>query len=441
MQEKGYYAQYLYGRNADVLSPRSETLGESLCILFDIASPEQQQKIIERMPILPFGPTIFYPQIKDIPSYHNNGIWPFVTAYWTLSAAKVGNGDAVLHGIGSIYRSAALFATNKENFVAQDGDWGGTEMNSSVMLWSISGNLSIVHRVLFGINYEEDYLVFKPLVPYSMRGKHKLTNFRYRNAIINIETEGYGNEIESFTLDGNISEPIFPSSLTGIHTVKIVLVDNKTKNKSLNIVENKFALSTPVSIVDNDVLIWHPVEDATAYQLLKNGKELAIQKNPFKKLKKGDEGEYQVVAIAKDKERSSFASEPILWNRKYTTIYDLKRVKINKKDNTNIEFIIQVDKEAQYSIDWLYANGNGPVPQTNKCAVRTLLIDGKALGAIVFPQRGQDNWDEQGWSNVIKMRLTSGEHKVGLVFGKENENMNIDVNDAILYGLRVTKIE
>ena len=89
-------------------------------------------------------------------------------------------------------------------------------------------------------------------------------------------------------LDGNISEPIFPSSLTGIHTEKIVLVDNKTKNKSLNIVENKFALSTPVSIVDNDVLIWHPVEDATAYQLLKNGKELAIQKNPFKKLKKGN---------------------------------------------------------------------------------------------------------------------------------------------------------
>jgi len=439
MPEKGYYAQYLYGRNADVLSPRSETLGESLCILFDIASPEQQQRIIEQMPIVPFGPTIFYPQIKDIPPYHNNGIWPFVSAYWTLSAAKVENGNAVLHGIGSIYRSAALFATNKENFVAQDGDWGGTEMNSSVMLWSISGNLSIVHRVLFGINYDENHLIFKPLIPYSMRGKRKLTNFKYRNAIVNIETEGYGNEIKSFTLDGNTSEPIFPANLTGIHNIKIVLVDNSAKNKPLNIVENKFALSTPVSIVDNDVLIWTPVEDAIAYQLLKNGKELAIQKNTIKKLKIGDEGEYQVIAIAKDRERSSFSSEPVLWNHKYTTIFDLKRVKISKKENRKIEYTIKVDEESNYAIDWLYANGNGPVPQTNKCAIRTILVDDKALGAIVFPQRGQDNWDDLGWTNSIKVRLVPGEHKLGLIFNSESENMNIDINEAIIYKLRLIK--
>ncbi|GAI75469.1 unnamed protein product, partial [marine sediment metagenome] len=156
MPDKGYYGQYLYGRNYLSLSPRSESLGEALAVLFDIADEPQQRQIIERMPVLTFGTPCIYPQIPNIPPYHNNGIWPFVCAYRTWAAAKVANMNAVEHGLASIYRPAALFLTNKENMIASTGDYMGTEINSDRQLWSVAGNLAMVYRILLGMSFTPD---------------------------------------------------------------------------------------------------------------------------------------------------------------------------------------------------------------------------------------------------------------------------------------------
>ncbi|MEJ7677005.1 MAG: amylo-alpha-1,6-glucosidase [Segetibacter sp.] len=43
MPEKGYYGQYLYGRNSKILSPRAEALGEALSVLFGLADTEKQK--------------------------------------------------------------------------------------------------------------------------------------------------------------------------------------------------------------------------------------------------------------------------------------------------------------------------------------------------------------------------------------------------------------
>ncbi len=155
MPDKGYYGMYLYGRDNLILNPRAETLGESLSVLYDIAPAQRQREITENNPVTPYGPAIFYPQIKDMPAYHNNALWPFVASFWTLANAKAGNEQGTLQGIGSVFRPAALFATNKENFNLDNGDIA-TELNSSNMLWSLSGNLAITCRILFGIHFEED---------------------------------------------------------------------------------------------------------------------------------------------------------------------------------------------------------------------------------------------------------------------------------------------
>ena len=122
LDDKGYYAMYLYGRDFPIKNPRAETLGESLAILYDVADSNRARLITEKNPTTPFGPAIFYPQIADQPPYHNNSLWPWVAAYWTLANAKTGNAEGVMQGIGSIFRPAALFATNKENFVLDNGD-------------------------------------------------------------------------------------------------------------------------------------------------------------------------------------------------------------------------------------------------------------------------------------------------------------------------------
>jgi len=85
--DKGYYGQYLYGRNSKILSPRSEALGEALSVLFGIADDEKQKLVIAKTPVMDFGIPCIYPQIPNIPPYHNNAVWPFVQTYYGLAAA------------------------------------------------------------------------------------------------------------------------------------------------------------------------------------------------------------------------------------------------------------------------------------------------------------------------------------------------------------------
>ena len=170
LDDKGYYAMYNYGRNFPVLNPRAETLGESLAIIYDVASPERAKTITESNPVTPFGAAIFFPQIADMPPYHNNSLWPWVGAYWAIANAKAQNEQGTLEAIGAVFRPAALFATNKENFVLDNGDIA-TELNSSNMLWCLAGNLAITNRILFGINFEPNGLSFKPFVPKGCAGR------------------------------------------------------------------------------------------------------------------------------------------------------------------------------------------------------------------------------------------------------------------------------
>ncbi len=167
MPAKGYYGQYLYGRNYQTLSPRSESLGESLCVLFGIADRTRAAEVIRKTPVTQFGITCIYPQIPGIPPYHNNAVWPFVESYWAWASAEVNNMASVSRAIGAVYRAASFFLTNKENMVASTGDYLGTQIDSDRQLWSVAGDLSIVYRVLFGLRFHPQSLSFSPCIPAS----------------------------------------------------------------------------------------------------------------------------------------------------------------------------------------------------------------------------------------------------------------------------------
>jgi hypothetical protein len=216
--DKGYYGQYLYGRTALIRSPKAEALGEALSVLFGVAEGERAQQVVAKTPTTAYGISCIYPQIPGIPPYHNNAVWPFVQSFWALAAAKVGNEASVLESMAAIYRPAALFLTNKENFVADNGDFAGTRINSSNMLWSLSGSLGLVYKVLFGMEWQADRLTFRPFVPQALAGRRQLTNFRYRGAVLNISLEGFGNQLTSITLDGQpLPDATVPATLTGRH--------------------------------------------------------------------------------------------------------------------------------------------------------------------------------------------------------------------------------
>lgn len=449
MKEKGYHAQYLYGRSHLILSPRSETLGEALCILFGITEGENIQKAVVNMPVTPFGASCIYPQIPGIPPYHNNGIWPFVQSYWALASAKAGNEAAVMEQIAAIYRPAALFLTNKENFVAETGDFAGTQINSSIMLWSLSGNIALVHKLLFGMEFEIDKLVFNPLVPKALKGKRTLKNFRYRDAVLNIGLEGFGNQISHFEIDGVASEPEVPATLVGEHHIRIVLANNNDTEKKINKVQNDFSIEMPIVMQQGNQLMWEPVKNAENYQILKNGKTIETISTTSYTVNPGEFAAYQVIATD-NTGTGSFASEPLkvispnykisLQVENYTpaTYYSFTGfngsgfVEISKTKNRMISIPVIVEKEGTYYLQVRYANGNGPVNTDSRCAFRNLYVNNHFSGVLIFPQRGKGEWSNWGYSNMLPVQLSNGQNKLAIVFEVNNENMDVEINQALL---------
>jgi Bacterial alpha-L-rhamnosidase 6 hairpin glycosidase domain len=455
---KGYYGQYLYGRNFKTLSPRSEALGEALAVLFDATDPIREQSVISNTPVNAFGIPCIYPQIPSILPYHNKAVWPFVETYWAMASAKAGNEASVLRAISAVFRPAALFLTNKENFVVSDGGYAGTQINSSNMLWSLSGNIALVYKVLFGIHYNENSLQFKPFVPKALAGKRSLDHYKYRNALLNINMKGFGNQVTSITLDGKpVPGNAIPANLTGEHTVNIILANNTAGGK-VNLQPDYTAPETPTATYHEGRLSWSAVSNAVSYSVIKNGKNIAFIKTVSYNVAANKYAEYQVASVDA-KGISSFSSEPVeVMPANAVRIIEAETfadkselpyqgfsgsgfVEINKTKDTIVNFPVTVKEDGIYAIGFRYANGNGPINTENKCAIRTLNVDKRFAGTMVFPQRGKGEWSNWGFSNSVKVKLLKGAHTITLQFKEANENMNREINQAMIDYLRLIKIK
>lgn len=457
--EKGYYAQFRYGRGYKFVSPRSEALGEALCVIFGIADDARSKQVVSRVPLTSFGISCIYPQIPNIPPYHNNAVWPFVQSYWLWAAAKAGNEKAVLEAISDIYRPAALFLTNKENFVVDNGDYNGTQVNSSIMLWSLSGNISIVQKVLFGIRFNKDGISFEPFVPAAMAGNRTLNNFHYRDAVLNIEMAGFGNKIRTFFIDGKPSLVSgIPASLKGTHVVKIILADNPAGQQKINKVANYVTISNPTAKFNGTAINWEPVKGAVSYKVLQNGKMVSQTAGTSYTVSGKEFAEYAVIAVDAGKVES-FASEPVAvdgtaWQKTTemetlagTTPYNYKGytgsgfAEISNTVNKTIDIPVDVPLSGTYLVCFRYANGNGPGNTENKCAIRSMKVDGTEKATVVFPQRARDEWSNWGWSNKTRLSLAAGKHTITLSLEDYNDNMNGEINQAMLDQFTIIHID
>jgi len=462
VEEKGYYGQYLYGRPSVGLSSRSESLGEALCVLFDIADPVRQTRVIASTPVMEYGIPCIHPQIPGIPPYHNEAVWPFVQAYWTWAAAKTGNTTAVNQSLGALYRQAALFVNNKENFVARTGDYHGTQINSDRQLWSVAGNLAMVYRVLLGMEFRANELVLRPFVPQAYAGTRTLMGFHYRNAILSIEVEGYGNQIASVALDGKkLDQAIVPGNLQGEHELKIQLANQELAPGQIHLLENHLSPATPQVLKTKSSLQWQPVNGAQQYLVYKNGQlDTTTHETNYAVKRERDYATYQVMAVD-EKGYESFRSAPVVFvNDALVKIIEAERtekperrprrsrqnlppktfLELNKNQQRELSIPVNVVLSGTYVADFRYANGNGPINTDNKCAIRTLLLNKQTVGTVVFPQRGAGQWSNWGYSNSYELQLERGEQTLTLRLEPHNENMNGDVNDLRLDHLRLIKI-
>ncbi|MFD1469335.1 glycogen debranching protein [Hymenobacter caeli] len=463
LDKAGYYGQYRYGRGFGSVSPRAEALGEALSVCFGLADDARAKTVVARTPTVLFGIPCIYPQIPGIPPYHNDAVWPFVQSFWALAAAKTGNEASLTESMAAIYRPAALFLTNKENFVAGTGDFAGTQINSSNMLWSLSGSLGLVYKVLFGLTYQVDRLDFRPFVPQAFAGPRTLTNFKYRRAVLDIELNGFGNEIAAITLDGQpLPGAAVPAALTGRHALRIELKNQAPAPAPVNRVANAFSPETPQVAYAKNHLSWAPVAGAKAYKVLKNAQLLTANASAATgwPVPTAAYAEYQVIAVD-GQGLESFASEPIAVTGEGTAAQQVQletlapKAKLPYQGFTGGGFVetslaknpvlaipVTVPEAGLYALDFRYANGNGPVNTENKCALRTLRTGaGALLGTVVLPQRGAAEWSNWGFSNPLLVRLEKGKNELRLALEPANANMNGPVNQAMLDYLRVQRVQ
>lgn len=456
-ENRGWYGQFRYGRNYQSISPRSESLGESLSIIYGVATPERRARLARSAPVLDYGAPVLWPFIPDIPPYHNATLWPFVNAFWIWAAAEAGNTLAVEHGLASIYRPAALFLTNKENMVASTGHFEGTELNSDRQLWSVAATLATTYRILFGIRLEADRIAFRPLVPPAYRGERTLRGLRYRSAVLNVTVRGHGDGVAAVRLDGRpVVHAEIPSSLTGEHTLEIDL-NGRWPEGAINLVQSRYSPATPQAELRDETLVWTAVEGAARYTVYRNGRpgasttatQAAVQRG-------GGMAEYQVAATD-SLGLDSFLSEPVRvegtgsvhtakpagveLRREHQGFTGAGYLPLTLQENRSVTIAVRVQRAGVYAIDVRYANGSGPINTEDKAAVRTLLVEGRQVGVLVMPQRGSDQWDSWGYSNALVAELPAGTSTLTITYDPRNENMNRRINTALLDHVRVTRLD
>jgi hypothetical protein len=293
------------------------------------------------------------------------------------------------------------------------------------------------------------------MVPPAYRGDRTLSNLHYREAVLTVTVKGFGNGVASALLDGRaIPRAEFPARLTGAHTLEITLNGSWPADR-INLVDNVYAPPAPNPIVRGDTLVWSPVRGAVGYAVYRNARRLGATTRTRAPFRRGrDLAEYQVLS-RNAAGLESFLSEPIRviadseeifvkpaleLARQYEGFSGAGYVPLTLEQNTTVEIPVSVRRTGVYSIDARYANGNGPINTDSKAAVRTLRVDGKELGVLVFPQRGSNLWNDWGYSNAVHVRLAAGNHQVTISYSPLDQNMNRLENTALLDHVRLTPL-
>ena len=269
--------------------------------------------------------------------------------------------------------------------------------------------------------------------------------------------EGYGNKIDSIWLDGNLLTAGFiPSNLIGVHDIKIILSNNEISGY-INEVENNYAPPTPSLTFKNNIISIQNKEVGSNYFAKRNGRDVPMNKNGNIEINVNEYAIFQCITL-NNKGQQSFASEPLaIFPPSFLNQYEIENyannlnnnkgysgngyIEISKTINRSVIIPVNIEVDGMYAIDFMYANGSGPINTENKCAMRTIKEGNKKLGIMVFPQRGNEEWSNWGYSNTATTYLNKGLHNITLSFEPSNENMNVDINKAMIDFMRVIKLK
>jgi hypothetical protein len=180
-------------------------------------------------------------------------------------------------------------------------------------------------------------------------------------------------------------------------------------------------------------------------------------KTTFYEVPAGTFSEYSVLALD-SKGMESFISEPVMIYPKanenivemedylsetqlpYSNYSGSGFIETTPDKNTSISFPLKIKQSGKYFIDIRYSNGSGPWNTDNNCGIRSLYVNGKYEGVLVFPQRGENEWSDWGFSNSHELNLKQGTHLINIEYKPWNINMDVETNDVLLDFVRIIRL-
>lgn len=445
----GYYSGMLYGSPTCPIQLNSaDNLAQAMAVTSGAASLPMARTLIRRTPTPRTGIEQNTPRWSPAQTGH-----PHTQSFWTTACARTGNETAYRASVAALLYHCCLELTQRPS------------MPDSVLREQMPSRplTAMLLRGLLGVTYSPEGMHLAPFVPESLPGTKSFTGLRYRNSTLNIRITGTGNAISTFMLDSTASEPFIPGNLSGEHQVAITLGGASADPGVANISEepspvcpappavkwsnnhtaqiSDTASTAPPEADDNNAATTPAADSYMVYidgiisqQIFRNNYTLydapgytvaqfvpmssdnvtGFSGTPYYYMPPGQRILVFATAITKSGTR--------LIQDKNTAA---RFVELNRYRNSNLRFTVDAPQAGRYLVDVQYIDGLGIVNNKRRTAIRTLEVNGRQQGTLVFPQLTASWWNKNlgdswqgltGWSSAVQVQLRKGTNEMAIRF-------------------------
>jgi len=215
-----------------------EGMGLAYALIFGIADAEQTRQVLENAVVEPAGiPCVYpsFPRYRYAGGYgrHSGVVWSHIQGFWAEAAARYGNENRFTHEFEQLTQHAYRDRQFREIYHPKTGrPYGGLQEfneggireweSTNRQTWGATGYIRIILRGLLGMRFDTEGIRFEPFIPYQFEN-FRLKHLRYRDAVLNISVKGSGNQIATFTINGQEQQPFLPAGNEGIQNIVIRL--------------------------------------------------------------------------------------------------------------------------------------------------------------------------------------------------------------------------
>ena len=395
------------------LAYKQDVLADGYAVWYNIGGQEKADSIMENHTLVPFGANTVYPnknaQRWTDYKYHDSGVWPGWEAILMIGAVNNENENNLLAEEiwNSCIRGAVSCLTNYEVIDYESG----RGLHSTNQLWSVAATMAGYYRVLYGMEYTTEGITFDPYVPDWMEGPFYVEDYKYRDAVLNLELYGKGDTVESITVNGEkvANDYVLPTDAKGDYTIVINVKDSGAEDVvNLKAENTTKAPTAPNATLTGTTLRWNAVKNCT-YKVW-TGSEYKDVTTTSYKIDETAYGCYSVVAVDKTTGLWSELSKPITYSPAGSNV----TVNVGDKKDT-ATFTVNIPVDGEYQLSAIHTNQGDPTAGIT-AAIRSVYVDGVDVGTLVFPAMSYGHQ----LSSHLRLTLKAGTHEITVKYASEN---------------------